>query len=563
MSRWQVSHDYDADLPVYTTAAGFGHALLTPVVAFAFADLRVSATLWKHTQEWLPIHSEPSGILSFELEHGVDGRGDYNDQCFARVLESAATVRGEHGGYFDLFVPILARGEVEAILVTGPFLMARPTSSEILERWRTLTGRQGYPADPEFAAYLVATQRILVLDTNQVAAFQRFCERLARLMTGAGDAGKLGNEMAALQAKLARARSAERMWDAVRMILDERSSRTWFSVHRVVSLRRLGLTRIADHVLVAQTKDRAPTDPVEGAVRRHMFQRRAVELARDMGDVLAGQVGDHGVVFLTAAPGSVQRKRHRVQEVAERATRLAKKEFDLTLHFGASAAPGSAPLSRSYQTALGASEAALARGERLIVGDSTSRRHLTSLRELRKELGSALELEQKPDLLQARFDRYVAAVMLESGLGVEPARTHLEVGLERLADPLLASGALDQRSLAALHEALDREVALASNASVLATAYRRAIADLVSAMKNPVPARQDRSLRLALDYIHQHYTEPLRLPQVARVAGFAPSHFSRLFAARECMTFEHYLRALRIERAKHLLTSTEFESQRV
>ena len=55
----------------------------------------------------------------------------------------------------------------------------------------------------------------------------------------------------------------------------------------------------------------------------------------------------------------------------------------------------------------------------------------------------------------------------------------------------------------------------------------------------------------------------LALGAVSRVAGFAPNYFSALFKQREGMTFERYIRQLRIERAKQLLASTDLDMQRI
>jgi AraC-like DNA-binding protein len=86
---------------------------------------------------------------------------------------------------------------------------------------------------------------------------------------------------------------------------------------------------------------------------------------------------------------------------------------------------------------------------------------------------------------------------------------------------------------------------------------------VTAAVERPVPARQDRSLRAALDHIHAHFCEPLRLARVARIAGFAPSHFSKLFILREKTSFERYVRGLRIERARQLLTGTALHVTRI
>ena len=272
-------------------------------------------------------------------------------------------------------------------------------------------------------------------------------------------------------------------------------------------------------------------------------------------------MGDHGVVFLSGSSGSAQRKRQKLLDLAERARTLGRQRFGLSLHFGASVAVGSAPLSRSYQTALGAAETALAQRAKIIIAEPGARAPIASLRQLRQDLSTGLE--GHPELIAARFDRYLEAVAPHCGHRLEAALGHLEAGFERLTDPLASRGSLDKKSLSALSDTLDRAAREAHTLGELFSAYRSGVADIVHAVRRPVAARQDRSLRVAVDYIHQHYTEPLRLEPVARLAGFTPSHFSKLFIKREGMPFERYLSGLRIERARQLLSGTALHVTRV
>jgi AraC-like DNA-binding protein len=237
------------------------------------------------------------------------------------------------------------------------------------------------------------------------------------------------------------------------------------------------------------------------------------------------------------------------------------QRFGLSLHFGVNVASGSAPLARSYEAALAAAESALVQGTKIVFVEPGADRPRQSLSHLRRELSRAVK--EHPEVLGARFDRYLEAVAVQCGYRIEPARAHLEVGFERMAEPLVDAGALDERSFLALRGALDRAALDARTASELFAAYRRAALDLSEAVQKPVSARRDRSLRAAVEYIGQHYGEPLRLQTVARVAGFTPSHFSKLFIVREHRPFIEYLAALRLERAKQLLSSTELGATRV
>lgn len=60
-----------------------------------------------------------------------------------------------------------------------------------------------------------------------------------------------------------------------------------------------------------------------------------------------------------------------------------------------------------------------------------------------------------------------------------------------------------------------------------------------------------------LEYIDLHYTENLRLDQVASDAGFSKFHFTRLFKQYVSVTFYEYLSCRRIKAAENLLIKPE------
>ena len=82
-------------------------------------------------------------------------------------------------------------------------------------------------------------------------------------------------------------------------------------------------------------------------------------------------------------------------------------------------------------------------------------------------------------------------------------------------------------------------------------------------MQRPTAARTERGTRSALAFIREHLGEPLSLARVARVAGFAPDYFSRLFKKSEGVPFGRYLQNLRVERAKQMLSRTALTVEQV
>ena len=280
------------------------HALWAAGLANCFQFLRVSASITDGTG-WRPIYMEPN-ITLLEVEHGVEKqRAEYNRRLLAEARRKRRAILGSHAGLSDWFVPIIAKNKVEAILVTGPFSTARPTSTDLLERWRWLTGRQGHPADPEFAYYVSMTLSVLTLKAEQVANFEKLLTRLARLMSGEQPARRLLTQADSLWYKLEESRLVERTWDAAREMVDERTTNLWAGSHQASGRELFGLPRPADQVAVALfVNRRSDPEPVDDLLRRDGLQRACTELARQSGYAISGRVGDHGVTFLSAATGT-------------------------------------------------------------------------------------------------------------------------------------------------------------------------------------------------------------------------------------------------------------------
>jgi two-component system response regulator YesN len=146
---------------------------------------------------------------------------------------------------------------------------------------------------------------------------------------------------------------------------------------------------------------------------------------------------------------------------------------------------------------------------------------------------------------------------------VEDARAHLQAGLERLAEPLLASGAIDEKSFDELYASMERAAEDARTVVSLVESYRHAIVGIGEALESPTSARQGRGTQQAVAFVREHSGEPITRDQAARVAGFAPDYFSRIFKRDVGSTFEEYLLEQRLGRAKQMLGGTGLGVERV
>jgi AraC-like DNA-binding protein len=531
------------------------------VTAHIFGLLDVAASIWD-SGVWHDVCERPYShdVRGFEAEHGIEWeRHRYNERCLAEARSSRATVVATHAGLNDLFVPICAGGRADAVLVTGPVATARPTSTDILERWRVITGRQGHPSDPEFLHYVDATLRTLTLEGKQLASFRRLAECLALLISGQGDANAIyDGEIEALRKELAPPRLVDRVWEIGRALVDDRTSRSWASPMRASRLADVGLPRFPEQVVVGLFVDRHKDgEPVEAILRRNAFQRACVGLSRASGHAASGQIGGHGVTFVASSQGSPARTRRFLDDLSDRASSLARRRFGLELYLGIGTPTAS--LCDQYQAALAAAESALSGGVKR--ADAGGKASADALEPFWHKL--PFLLAESPAALATHFDRYLEAIAAHSGHRLDLARAQLEGASAPLFAAVASTDALDVKSATSLRTSLRGAAGEANTLSELFAAYRSTMRDLAGAMVAPRPAARDRSLRRAEQYVQRHYAERCTLGEVARVCGFEPTLFSRLFHAKHHITFRSYLMRQRVERGRQLLSSTSLNLQRV
>jgi AraC-like DNA-binding protein len=537
------------------------HAALSAQFAFQFSRLRIGATLVDE-RGWHALHSGHS-LAAFERQHGVeDQRGRYDRECIARAFHTRKPVIGEHTGFCDVFVPVVRAGRVEQCLVSGSFLRGPPTSAEVMEHWRAMTNDAGHLGDSEFAAYLSAWLEVRELDARGLATYRRLVALLAELIAGEGDPASQERQLVSLLPAITEIVRADLMWNAAKEMVDLQTGRAWFSHYLATQREELNLQEVPTHALVGLVGGaRDDSDPVDEMIRRRLFQRACARWAFAKGNMVSGPVGDHGVAFLVAPESSERRTQSKLIELGDRATQLARSRFRLKLHIGFGGGAGGSSLPLRYESALAAAEMALATGQRSASLSDAASVGGRALRDARTQIA------EQPDIpvgkLAARFDRYLELVAVHCGYRIEPATPHMESGFEALAAPFLRSGALEHQTFDTLCDELTSARLRAKTLSQVLAAYRQAAADLELSIGRPFPAQRERNLRRAVAYIREHAADALTLDRVARIGGFAPAYFSRLFKQRQGVTLERYIAELRLERAKQMLARTSLSTTRI
>jgi AraC-like DNA-binding protein len=537
-------------MPAPDSASDAESALAALFTASRFEELHTGLSIWGDAGPrgvWAPKES----VLGFEIEHRSElGRWAYNDRCITRARRERRPVLGLHAGFHDLFVAV--PGSDRLVLGVGPFARRWPTSVDIAQRWRAVARSSASLSDSSFSRYLSASLSVLTLDEQQYKLFEAFIVSLAELLSGRGNVERLSAEQDELKDRLLAARKCERVWESARAMLDDRTAAQWLTELARDPLAALGLKRAPKHAVVGLLRPLAQGgDPIDDALRRHAFQRHVTEAMLPK-EIVVGQVGDQGLALLAAFGANGARARTALLEAVRRAGQSAR-DHGFRLHAGIALAAASASLPERYRSALAAADTALSRGVAVVLASDQADASTSSLAELRATLAESVA--ENPKLLGIRFERYVEAVVARAGYQLDATRAYLESGLDRALEPLLSSGQLDARGLRQIMLPLSGARKL-TNSIVWIDAYRTAIAEVVRTLETPTAARRARSVQRALSFMREHLGESLTLPQVARVGGFGADHFSRILRRAQGQGFERLLLEMRLERARHLLTST-------
>lgn len=85
---------------------------------------------------------------------------------------------------------------------------------------------------------------------------------------------------------------------------------------------------------------------------------------------------------------------------------------------------------------------------------------------------------------------------------------------------------------------------------------KRTIGDSFSKAAQGKRMEDNRPIRLAKNYMKEHYMDPVTLEDVSALAGFSPTYFSALFKKETGSAFLEYLQSVRMDEAKRLLKET-------
>jgi AraC-like DNA-binding protein len=181
---------------------------------------------------------------------------------------------------------------------------------------------------------------------------------------------------------------------------------------------------------------------------------------------------------------------------------------------------------------------------------------------------AALKLEEaftraKMDEIKLAADNYVRLALLFSNERVDVVRSQFLAMSFQIATMVQRRHQIRTQVVEQFCDELTAKLEAAASTYRLIETFREALERLAFFSSQALEGPKSMRLHATLEYLRQNYTEPLKLPDVARKAGFSVPAFSRIFKQATGTSFLAYLRAIRIDHAKMLLRGTALSTEQI
>jgi AraC-like DNA-binding protein len=174
----------------------------------------------------------------------------------------------------------------------------------------------------------------------------------------------------------------------------------------------------------------------------------------------------------------------------------------------------------------------------------------------------ALDRENSTEIKLAS-DRYVRLVLQYANERIEVARSQFLAMLFQLFAAVQRRNPMRKDVRDSFASDLTAKLEDARSLNQLIEAWGEALQRLAFVSSEVWHGPSVLRLEATLQYLRENFAEQLPLPQVARRAGFSVPAFTRVFKQATGTSFLAYLRGIRVEHAKKLLTTTPMTTEQI
>jgi len=525
--------------------------------------------------EWINLSDPRHQLEPFHFEIYF-GKEHVRDAHYVEALRKASLVEGlylqELFGFWDLFYALPADGERRTFLYAGQFMREHPQWETLCTSWTALTGQQPASANADFVNFVRMALRLPVLETDLLESMGQFVEQYALHLSGLGKGVAIEQRVDEINRDhLSKLWPIDHWVDSV-ISPDKFLLPPWYYegkltdwVKEAIGIRRLPTTAMAFMPL----DDRSSAlDYVQTQVRNACIQRECIAFARDLPQTAATRLQDYGVSIITSckAGRGAPRARLELRERAQEFRAFVRERFEVhsVVGIGPTLSRG-APLFESHRESVLALHMCVQLHKDVLFYDEHGSSETFRYSEVQKaahRLTEALDRDNATELNLAS-DTYVQLVLRYSNERIEVARSQFLAMLFQLLDVVQRRNPMRQDAYDSFVSDLTLHLEEARSLNEVIADFNEALKRLSFVSSKVWRGSNVMLLETTLQYLRDNFFEQLPLPKVARKAGFSVPAFTRVFKQATGTTFVSYLRGIRVDHARKLLTTTPLSLEQI
>ncbi|MBN2528719.1 MAG: helix-turn-helix domain-containing protein [Deltaproteobacteria bacterium] len=522
--------------------------------------------------DWMDLAQPNNLMLRPQHFESYYGRDHVRDEHYHNALTQASitgdVVIRELFGTYDLFHPLpKEEGKPRAFLYAGQFLRQPPSWDAISNAWREMTGQEAASANRDFLHYVRMILELPVFEPPLLDAIKMFFSLYAQYLSG-------GHDDVVIREEINRINSEQfaRYWpirDWVDSIISPNKflPPPWHFVGKLTEWMKVGIginsLPTTAMTLMPLDSQKEILDPVRTLLRNAEIQRECIRFARTLENTAATALQDYGVSIVTSCTTSrgkiKSRMREELLDIAEQFRSFVRDRYgvDTVVGIGRSL-PAGAPLNESHQEAVLALHMCVQLEKDILFHDEhggAEQFKYAQLQQAADELMEALNRDSSTALKLAS-DRYVQFVLRYAHQRIEVVRGQFLATLFQMFNTVQRRNPMRQDARNSFINDLTVRVEETRSIEQLIDSFNDSVQRLSFVSTKAWRGPSVMLLEATLQYLKDNYFEPLPLPEVARKAGFSVPVFTRVFKQATGTSYLNYLRQIRIERAKKLLSTT-------
>ncbi len=525
--------------------------------------------------EWMDL-SDPHQRLKpfhFEIYFGKEAlRDDHYLRALARARDEGKMVIAECLGFWDLFYPLPADPDGLTFLHAGQFLRTPLDWQRLSDQWRTITGREPASANVDFVRFVRMAMSLPVLEDPLIDALEEFIELWAEFLTGGGASAEIQERIDELNRDhFAKLWPIEDWIDSA--ISPEKFHLTpWHHDGKLTAWMKegMGVEHLPTTAMALMPMDSRTEslDPVQTLVRNAEIQRACIAFARAMPETAATHLQDYGVSIITSTKTgkSPAGARLELRERAQKFQNHLAERFHVrsVVGIGTTLSPGS-PLHPSHREAVLALHMSVQLEKDVLFFDEHPGGAPFRYGELQKAGNSLMDAFNRENNTEIKLasDRYVRLVLIYSDERIEVVRSQFLATLFQIFSAIEKRHPMSVDARESFANDLTMRLEEVHSVYQVIEAFNEALQRLSFVSSAALQGPKVMRLEATLQYLRENFDEPLRLPDVARKAGFSVPAYSRVFKQATGTSFLAYLRTIRVEHAKKLLTTTPMTTEQI